>query len=216
MSRSQPLVGRLALMVALIIGLVGCSAAESGSPSPGAATRPTLGAASTASAVELAALKRAAGIEPCPATGPARSVEGGLPALTLPCLGGGRPVNLSALGGTPMVLNVWAQWCGPCREEIPLFQRLHEQSDGRLQVIGVDVEDPQEGMALAFAAEVGMTYPQLQDLDRELLDALQIRGVPLTLFVGADGRVERIHPAPAASSDELTDLVAEHLGVSLR
>jgi thiol-disulfide isomerase/thioredoxin len=125
-------------------------------------------------------------------------------------------VHLAGLRGTPMVVNVWAQWCGPCREEIPLFQRLHERSSGQLRVLGIDLQDPNMGMALAFAAETGMTYPQLQDLDGAVPDALRVRGIPLTVFVAADGRVAYTQQGVVDSARELRALVEEHLGVSTR
>ncbi|HLL09028.1 MAG TPA: TlpA disulfide reductase family protein, partial [Nocardioidaceae bacterium] len=108
------------------------------------------------------------------------------------------------------------QWCGPCREEIPLFEQLHERSAGRLRVLGIDLEDPNTAAALEFADEIGMSYPQLQDLDGAVTDALHIRGIPLTIFVTADGRVAASHRGVVAGADELDALVEQHLGVAAR
>ena len=210
------------------LGLAGCSSGQPAVPADGpsrSAAGPHAGKSSTsfltygnsASAGKLAALKRRAGIEPCPRTdSPARSTAAGLPALTLPCLGGGRPVDLAGLRGAPTVLNVWAQWCGPCREEIPLFERLHERSEGRLRVLGIDLQDPNTAAALAFAAEMGMTYPQLQDVDGAVTDAMRVRGIPLTIFVTPDGQVTSSHQGVVSSSAELAAMVQEHLGVTVR
>ena len=215
----------------LLFGVLGLAACANGQPAAPAdepsrsAAGPSAGKSSTsfltygnsASAAELAALKRRAGIEPCPRTdGPAGTTAAGLPALTLPCLGGGRPVDLAGLRGTPTVLNVWAQWCGPCREEIPLFEQLHERSAGRLRVLGIDLEDPNTAAALEFAEEIGMSYPQLQDLDGAVTDALHIRGIPLTIFVTAEGRMAASHRGVVAGADELDALVEQHLGVAAR
>ena len=71
-------------------------------------------------------------------------------------------------------------------------------------------------MALAFAAETGMTYPQLQDLDRATLDAMRARGLPLTLFIDAEGRLRYALNGPVESADQLADLVEQHLGVVTR
>jgi thiol-disulfide isomerase/thioredoxin len=209
---SAGLLGVLATLAAVALG--GCAAAED-SPSKQAA--PRVQPSATPPAAELAAIKEQAGIVGCPRSDADQAPPGnGLPALTLPCLGGGRPVHLAGLRGTPMVVNVWAQWCGPCREEIPLFQRLHERSSGQLRVLGIDLQDPNMGMALAFAAETGMTYPQLQDLDGAVPDALRVRGIPLTVFVAADGRVAYTQQGVVDSARELRALVEQHLGVSTR
>ena len=204
----------VAALIVAPVWLAGC-ASQPAADAP--APQPRLDAGDRATAAELADLKQRAGIAPCPTTPDVRPTPGGLPDLTLACLGGGRAVRLSALRGTPTVLNLWASWCGPCRDEIPLFQQLHERAGGKeLRVVGIDVEDPNEGMALAFAAETGMTYPQLQDLDRATLDAVRARGLPLTLFVDADGRLTYALNGPVQSADQLADLVEQHLGVATR
>jgi thiol-disulfide isomerase/thioredoxin len=207
--------GVLGVLAALaVMALGGCAVAEDSAPGQ-ARSRPERSAAP--SAAELAALKEQAGIVGCPRTDASQTPAGnGLPALTLPCLGGGRSVHLAGLRGTPTVVNVWAQWCGPCRDEIPVFQRLHERSSGALRVIGIDLEDPNVGMALAFAEQTGMTYPQLQDLDGAVPDALRVRGIPLTLFVEAGGRVAYTQHGVIDSDRELRALVEQHLRVSAR
>jgi thiol-disulfide isomerase/thioredoxin len=209
---SADLLGVLATLAAVALG--GCAAAED---SPPAQAAPRVQPSATLTAAELAALKEQTAIAGCPRSDAGQAPRGNsLPALTLPCLAGGRPVHLAGLRGIPMVVNVWAQWCGPCREEIPLFQQLHERSSGQLRVLGIDLQDPNIGMALAFAAETGMTYPQLQDLDGAVPDALRVRGIPLTVFVAADGRVAYTQQGVVDSARELRALVEKHLGVSTR
>ena len=89
-------------------------------------------------------------------------MDGGLPAVTLPCLGGGSDVDLSTLRG-PMVVNLWASWCGPCRTEMPILQGFAEEYDGRVAVLGVDYQDVQPEAALELARDSGVTYPLLAD-----------------------------------------------------
>jgi cytochrome c biogenesis protein CcmG, thiol:disulfide interchange protein DsbE len=205
---------RLVLLIVLpAVVLGGCARAEDPAPD---ATRPRSQQVSGASAAELAALKQRAGIEPCPRSDLDPAASSDLPAVTLPCLGGGRQVNLAGLRGKPTLVNVWAQWCRPCREEIPLFQRLHERSASRLRVIGIDLEDPNEAWALAFAAQTGMTYPQLQDLDGAVPDGLRVRGIPLTLFVTPAGRLAYTKLGSIESTAELNRMVEQQLGVSPR
>ncbi len=165
---------------------------------------------------DLAALKRQAGIEPCPrSSAKVDAIDDGLPDVTLSCLGGGREVDLAGLRGRPTVVNLWAQWCGPCRSEVPLFQRLHEQAGARVRVIGIDFDDPQAGEAIAFAGDLGMTYPQLADPDTLLKGSVGVPGLPVTLFVAADGTIAGRQIGPVDSYDQLTRLVSDDLGVTL-
>ena len=173
-------------------------------------------AAAASNPQALAALKRQAGIEPCPrSTAKVEAIDDGLPDVTLSCLGGGRKVDLAGLRGRPTVVNLWAQWCGPCRSEVPLFQRLHEQAGARVRVIGIDFDDPQAGEAIAFAGDLGMTYPQLADPDTLLKGSVGVPGLPVTLFVAADGTIAGRQIGPVDSYDQLTQLVSDDLGVSL-
>ena len=107
---------------------------------------------------ELREQKRAAGIEDCPAATSAPPADAALPGITLPCLGGGPDVDLSALEG-PLVVNLWAQWCEPCRDELPFYQRLHEEGAGKVRVLGIDYLDPQPGGAIALAEAPGPATP---------------------------------------------------------
>lgn len=143
----------------------------------------------------------------------AEPVDGGLPDVTLPCLGGAGAVDLASLEG-PAVLNVWAQWCGPCRREMPVFQQLHERVDG-LTVLGVDFRDLQPEDAIAFAGEVGATYPSVADVDEVLRGPLRLVNLPTTLFVDADGRLVATEVREYPSYAELTAAVEEHLGVEV-
>jgi len=162
---------------------------------------------------ELVAQKAAAGIDPCPKASAAPSaVEGGLPAITLPCLGGGRDVDLATLRG-PAVINFWAQWCGPCKREAPIFQTAHESSTGDLAVIGVDWMDPRPDAALALADELGLTYPQLADPEGRTRADLGVSGLPFTVFVAADGSVAGVYNGEVDSAEMLADLMTEKLGI---
>ena len=166
----------------------------------------------------LRAQKADAGIEDCepaPGQGP---VDGGMPDLTLACLGGGPAVRLSALRG-PLVVNLFAQWCEPCRTELPFYQRLHEEAKGKVAVLGIDYLDTQPDGALALAKDTGVTFPLLADPDGELREEFRIRGLPGLVFVDPDGRITNDGGLPTftviRSYDQLTSLVREHLGVDL-
>jgi cytochrome c biogenesis protein CcmG, thiol:disulfide interchange protein DsbE len=167
--------------------------------------------------VDTAALreqKQASGIERCPPSDPAASaVDGGLPDVTLPCLGGGRAVHLAGLRGKPMVLNLWASWCTPCRDELPVLQRFYERADGKVAMLGVDFEDTRPAAALQLLRSSGVTYPQVADFDKAVDQALGPHPVPMTVLVSADGRVVSKLPLEVSSAGQLADLVEESLGV---
>jgi thiol-disulfide isomerase/thioredoxin len=198
--------------------LTGCSTAAPGRQvSSGSAADPDGAAAAAASHVHvdtpaLRALKRRAGIEPCV---PGHAA-GSLPRVTLPCLGGGRPVDLARLRG-PLVLNVFASWCGPCRAELPYYERLHERAHGRLTVVGVDYQDVEPDAALELADSAGVTYPLLAD-PRSMLEApLRIRGIrglPVIVLVDRAGKATPVFRA-FRSYAELRALVDQRLGIDV-
>ena len=163
----------------------------------------------------LRALKQRAGIADCqPGSASMAAPVDALPKVALPCLGGGPDVRLDRLRG-PMVINLWAQWCGPCRDELPYYQRLHEAADGRLRVLGIDYQDTQPEAALRLLQESGVTYPSLADPAAKLRAPFRVGGLPVVVLVGPDGRVRKIQPVAITSYRQLRDLVAEHLDTRL-
>jgi thiol-disulfide isomerase/thioredoxin len=163
----------------------------------------------------LRAAKEEAGIADCPAPdSPAPQAEKPLPEVTLACLGGGRDVDLSTLRG-PMVVNLWAQWCGPCREELPYYQQLHERAGDRVRVLGVDYQDTRPDWALDLLDQTGVTYPSLADPAGELRVPFRVRGLPGVVLVDEAGEVVQVEFLVIESYDQLADLVDEHLGVGV-
>jgi thiol-disulfide isomerase/thioredoxin len=167
---------------------------------------------------ELREAKANAGIADC-APGPREArADGGLPDLTLPCLGGGPDVPLRSLKG-PMVVNLFAQWCEPCRDELPYYQRLHEEAGDKLQVVGIDYLDTQPDGAIELAAQTGVTYPLLADPGGALRQEFRVRGLPGVVLVDGEGKVANPGGRPTftviRSYAQLTDLVREHLRITL-
>ncbi|MFC0533436.1 TlpA family protein disulfide reductase [Phytohabitans kaempferiae] len=136
-----------------------------------------------------------------------------LPDVALPCFTGGQEVEVSAIRG-PAVLNLWGSWCGPCREELPAFQRFADRAAGKVTVIGVDIRDSRSA-ASSLAEELGVTYPNLFDPSERLRAKLGITALPATLFVDRDGRVRHVYNSTALDEAELATLAAQHLGVTL-
>lgn len=160
--------------------------------------------------------KESAGIAPCPSSdADAAAVDGGLPAVSLPCLGGGREVHMAGLPRRPLVLNLWASWCTPCREELPVLQRFHERAGHRVAVLGVDFEDTQPAAALELLRRSGVTYPQVSDFGKDLDAGLGRHPVPMTVLVDRDGTVVSKLPMQITSADQLAGYVRQSLGVDL-
>lgn len=163
----------------------------------------------TSSGPDLAPLRSAAALTPCPG-----GLSPELPDLRLPCLGGGSPVELRGPGaGTPMLVNIWATWCGPCVREVPVLVAFSSKYAGKVGVVGVDVED-EASDALTFAARNAMHYPSVVDEEGRVLRAFG-GGPPITLLVDASGRVMFTKRGELKSAAELEQLVAKHLGVTL-
>jgi len=164
----------------------------------------------------LRQMKAQAGVEDCaPSRG--EHVDGGLPPVTLPCFGGGPGVDLGALRG-PMVVNLWASTCGPCRREMPILQDFHEEYGDRVRVIGIDYQDVQTEAAMDLVRQTGATYPLLADPQSDLSGAAPfpvLRGLPFLALVDAEGRVAHQEFTIIESRQQLVGLVNRHLGTSL-
>ncbi len=98
----------------------------------------------------------------------------------------GGAFDLAELRGTPVVLNFWASWCGPCRKEIPALAAF-QAANPDLAVVGVSYQDDPAD-ALAFAEETGADWPSVID-DGPIGSAYGVPGLPATFFIDAEGRV---------------------------
>jgi thiol-disulfide isomerase/thioredoxin len=104
----------------------------------------------------------------------------------------GEPISLAGLQGTPVVLNFWATWCGPCRAEMPALERAAQRYDGRAVILGVNqAEDP--AVIQEFVEEYGITFPIVLDGDQAIgYDAYAVSGLPTTYFIDGDGVIRRL------------------------
>ncbi|HEX8672325.1 MAG TPA: TlpA disulfide reductase family protein [Longimicrobium sp.] len=134
--------------------------------------------------------------------------RGGPPAVGKPApefesvaLEGGKPVSLKEMRGKPVLLNVWATWCHPCREEIPALQKIHQARPG-LAVVGVSVDDPgQEEEIRAFLRGFGARYAIWLDPEQRVSSTFATVGVPTTFLIGADGTILWKHVGPVRADD---------------
>lgn len=167
---ARPVATLLALSAVVVVVLAACSGG-------GAATGPD-GPASPGAPGGSAAGSIAAG----PAIGSLA------PDLSLVDLEG-QPVSLAALRGRPVVLNYWASWCGPCRDEFPALKAAQEAHAGAgVAILGVLFKDD-PGPAKDFIAKEGATWPTLADPDGTGAAAYRVVAPPTTFFIDADGVV---------------------------
>ena len=114
-------------------------------------------------------------------------------AFTLEDMNGAK-IDLAGYAGKPLVINLWATWCGPCRLEMPQLVELAARfKDKGLQVVGISVDDTPADIR-GFAAEYKVTYPMLVGLGQDaLLNALGYEGsVPISVLIRADGTIASV------------------------
>jgi len=186
----------VSLLVAGLLLATACSSDPSTSTAEGAGPGPAAEADSAVAAAQpLAPL----------ATGDP------LPAALLGVLGGDGLLDMADLGG-PAIINFWATWCAFCVEEMPDFEAVHADLGDSVRFIGVDRED-NVAQALQLAADTGVSYELVEDVDGAYFRAVKARGMPTTVFVSADGVIVYRHAGPL-TEQALRDLIGEHLGVT--
>jgi thiol-disulfide isomerase/thioredoxin len=109
-------------------------------------------------------------------------------SFELPSLDGGR-LRSQDLAGKIVLLNFWATWCGPCKDEMPSLGRLQEQLDPKLFAVVTMTTDVQEEGIRQFLAQLRVTLPVLFDEQQDVSRAFMVRGLPTTVLIGADGRL---------------------------
>ncbi|HEX8204598.1 MAG TPA: TlpA disulfide reductase family protein [Solirubrobacteraceae bacterium] len=113
------------------------------------------------------------------------------PTRTLPALEGGEG-SIADWKGKPLIVNFWASWCDPCEAEAPLLERAHARLKARGgAVLGVTVSDASDD-SKAFLRDHGLTFPSLRDVDGDLADDFETKGVPESFAVDREGRVVAI------------------------
>lgn len=197
----RPWAAPLLVLLVLLVTVAGCGGSD------GTSTQSHVDVDTPA----LRTLKHKAGISDCPAAG-GPAVSDGLGEVTLPCLGGGRSVAMDRLRG-PLVVNLWAQWCPPCRAELPHYEEFARRYAGKVAVLGVDWRDTQPRLALQLARKTGVTYPLVADV------AGKVRAVsnslPNLVLIDASGKVVDHEAVQIHSVAELEQRVHRYLGIPI-
>ena len=117
---------------------------------------------------------------------PGTPVAAPLPDVTVTTLGG-EAVNLADLRGRPLLINFWATWCPPCREEMPALERIERKwAERGAAVVVINFEEDEETIR-RYLAENGLSLPVFQDSSGEVAQILDITYLPTTLFVDSTG-----------------------------
>lgn len=177
-------------VIALALLAVGCGAVQPPSRAP---TRAAVRAALAGSPPPLAALHAQRNQLP----------GGGIRAFE---------ARLHALRGTPVVVNVWASWCVPCRAEFPLFQVASVRLGRRVAFLGVDTRDNAPD-ARGFLSNFPVSYPSFQDPSGDIARSLApTEGVPATVFLDPAGRVTYFHQGAYRSERDLVRDIFRYAG----
>ena len=124
--------------------------------------------------------------------------------------------QLSELRGKPLIINVWASWCPPCRAEMGSLERLSRRYAGKqFNMIGISIDDDANA-ASAFLLQAGITFDNYLDHKLTLENMLGAKTIPLTVLIDAKGRVlKKIHGDQQWDSPESIKMIADTLGVKL-
>ncbi len=106
----------------------------------------------------------------------------------------GQSFRLSALRGTPVVINFWATWCPPCRKEMPELEKLWLDygADGKLMLLGVDQAEDKATIEQFRQSMVAVTFPILLDRTTKVANLYNVQALPTTFFIAADGRIQDV------------------------
>ena len=127
--------------------------------------------------------------------GPSIAVGQEAPDASVARLSGEGEVSLADHQGQWILLNFWASWCEPCRDESPAIDDFADENKGAVEVIGVDSDDNRPD-AMEFARETGISYELLHDAGSDLTDAYNVKGIPESFLIDPDGEIAYIYRGP--------------------
>lgn len=122
----------------------------------------------------------------------------------------GKPVSLADLRGQIVLVNFWASWCGPCRQEMPILEQLnHQYRNKGVALVGINVE-PDTAAATDWLKATPVTFPILYDVDSKVSKLYEVQGMPNTVILDRKGVVRYIHRgySPGAENEYLDQIRA--------
>lgn len=109
----------------------------------------------------------------------------------------GQSVKLGELRGKVVILNFWATWCPPCREEMPGMEQLYQRYKSRgFTILAVSVDGEGEKVVKPFLREYRLTFPVVYDTRMKVADLYQVRALPSTYLIGRDGQIAALALGP--------------------
>jgi len=113
----------------------------------------------------------------------------------------GKPLALADFRGQIVLLNFWASWCGPCRQEMPILEQLNRQYHGKgVTLLGINVE-PDSAAAVSWLKATPVTFPILFDTDSKVSSLYEVAGMPNTVIIDRKGQVRYIHRGYSAGAE---------------
>lgn len=177
-ARLRPLPALAILALAILLG-AGCGGSEGGDYG---GSHPDYAKALAGSPAPLAALHRQGN----------ELLDGGTDAYEK---------RIAELRGYPVVVNVWASWCVPCRQEFPLLQELSARYGKEVAFLGVNAEDSSDAAA-TFLREAPVPYPSYSDPDKDIYDSIDAIYFPNTVFYDRSGKLVYLHPGQYRDDSE--------------
>ena len=123
------------------------------------------------------------------------------PAFSAPLLTGGGTLSLASLSGKPVLLNFWASWCGPCKDEAPWLRAAYRSFGSQVAFVGVDVRDAQSD-AERFVTDEQVPYQSVRDEGLQIFTDYGLTGQPESFLIDAQGKI--VQHVPGAFPDRAT------------
>jgi thiol-disulfide isomerase/thioredoxin len=120
-------------------------------------------------------------------------------------------IRLSSFQGKAVMVNFWATWCGPCRLEMPMIEKFHQDYRDQLVILAVNMQEDERAVHI-FANELDLDFYILLDRDSEVSDLFRVKGLPTTYFIDPEGEIAAAHVG--ALSEEQVHGYLEKVGLS--